>query len=55
MQWAKTKDPKTGKKHYRLANFETEEKVAAAGYHVTHAGHCATCSSLEDLGLYMSG
>lgn len=39
--------------HYRLATFATEEKARAAGWAVTHAGACGTCSTLRDLAVYL--
>ena len=46
--------PSTGKKFYKLANFSTEAEAAEAGWNVTHKGHCGACSSLQDLGVYIS-
>ena len=40
-------------RNYWLANFNSEAAAAEAGYSVTHAGHCGSCSSLQDLGVYL--
>ena len=43
----------TGFKLYTMSNFSTEADCAAAGFTITHQGHCGACSSLQDLGVYM--
>ncbi len=54
MQWSDTVDVATGLLQYRLRNFTSEEEVLENDYVVTHQGHCGACSSLQDLGVYMS-
>ena len=55
MRWHETSvDPSTGLRNYHLANFSSEADVTAAGFNVTHKGHCGACSSLQDLGVYLS-
>lgn len=54
MQWQDTVDPESGKKQYTLANFSTEAEAIEAGWNITHKGHCGSCSSLQDLGVYIS-
>jgi hypothetical protein len=39
--------------HYRLATLPTEEKARGSGWAVTHAGACGTCSTLQDLAVYL--
>jgi hypothetical protein len=39
--------------HYRLATFEGEAGARAAGYRLTHHGACGTCSTLQDLAVYL--
>jgi hypothetical protein len=41
MQWLNDTDPDSGLRKYRLADFATEDDVQAAGFHITHQGHCA--------------
>jgi len=53
MQWSDEVDPSTGLKRYRLANFGSEQEVLDAGFVITHQGQCASCSSLQDLGVYV--
>ena len=53
MQWSNDTDPNSGKLKYRLQNFETEVKAVMANFTVTHKGHCASCSSIQDLGVYI--
>ena len=38
---------------YRLATFPAEAAARAAGYAVTHLGACGTCSTLQDLAVYL--
>ena len=38
---------------YRLEPFGSAEAARAAGFAVTHAGACGTCSTLQDLALYL--
>ena len=42
-----------GNKKYTLKDFATEEEAVSSGYFVTHKGQCGSCSSLQDLGVYM--
>jgi hypothetical protein len=39
--------------HYRLATFATTTTARAAGFAVTHFGACGTCSTLQDLAVYL--
>jgi hypothetical protein len=39
--------------HYRLARFDDTAAARTAGYAVTHFGACGTCSSLQDLAVYL--
>lgn len=39
--------------HYRLATFASAAEAGAAGFAVTHAGGCGTCSTLHDLAVYL--
>jgi len=54
MQWADSTDAVTGLKQYRLKDFDSQEEALEANYEVTHLGHCGSCSSLQDLGVYLS-
>ncbi len=38
---------------YRLATFAGGAEARAAGFSVTHLGACGTCSSLQDLAVYL--
>ena len=38
---------------YRLATFGTADDARAAGFAVTHTGACGTCSTLQDLAVYL--
>ncbi len=38
---------------YRLATFPGEAEARAAGFSVTHLGACGTCSTLQDLAVYL--
>jgi hypothetical protein len=38
---------------YRLEPFGSAEAARAAGFAVTHAGTCGTCSTLQDLAVYL--
>ncbi|HET8732828.1 MAG TPA: hypothetical protein VFM45_03540 [Anaeromyxobacteraceae bacterium] len=38
---------------YRLVTYASEAAALAAGAKVTHFGHCAVCSTLEDLAVYV--
>jgi len=39
--------------HYRLSTFATSVAARAAGFAVTHFGACGTCSTLQDLAVYL--
>jgi len=39
--------------HYRLATFPTESEARTSGWAVTHPGACGTCSTLQDLAVYL--
>ena len=39
--------------HYRLVTFTTTTATRAAGFAVTHFGACGTCSTLQDLAVYL--
>jgi hypothetical protein len=39
--------------HYRLATFPGEGAARAAGFAVTHLGACGTCSTMQDLAVYL--
>ncbi|MBV8404255.1 MAG: hypothetical protein JO203_08675 [Gammaproteobacteria bacterium] len=39
--------------HYRLATFANQEAARTAGFAVTHFGVCGTCSTLQDLSVYI--
>ena len=52
MQWQPRQD-ESGNYTYKLADFDTEEDALAANYSITHRGICGSCSSLQDLGVYM--
>jgi hypothetical protein len=39
--------------HYRLATFDAPETARSAGFAVTHFGACGTCSTLQDLAVYL--
>ncbi len=39
--------------HYRLATFASKVAAGTAGYAVTHYGACGTCSTLQDLAVYL--
>jgi hypothetical protein len=39
--------------HYRLATFPGEGEARSAGFAVTHVGACGTCSTLQDLAVYL--
>jgi len=43
----------TDGKHYRLATFPAESQARSDGYRVTHTGACGTCSTLQDLAVYL--
>jgi len=53
MKWSDNIDPSSGNKKYWLKNFESETECDDAGFKVTHAGHCGSCSGLQDLGVYL--
>ena len=42
-----------GRTRYRLQDFESAQASADAGFIVTHAGSCGSCSTLVDLALYI--
>ncbi|TRY73604.1 hypothetical protein TCAL_08181 [Tigriopus californicus] len=54
MQWSNETDPESGNRLYTLQNFDTVVEAQSAGFIITHEGQCAACSSLQDLGVYMS-
>ena len=54
MQWQDEVQNATGKRMYKLANFESEAEAVEAGWNVTHRGQCGACSILQDLGVYVS-
>lgn len=39
--------------HYRLATFASTQVAGSAGFAVTHVGACGTCSTLQDLAVYL--
>ena len=39
--------------HYRLATFASPAVARTAGYAITHFGSCGTCSTLQDLAVYL--
>jgi hypothetical protein len=39
--------------HYRLSTFATAGAARTAGFAVTHLGVCGTCSTLQDLAVYL--
>jgi len=39
--------------HYRLGTFASKNAAGIAGYAVTHYSACGTCSTLQDLAVYM--
>jgi hypothetical protein len=39
--------------HYRLSTFASPEAARAAGFAATHVGACGTCSTLQDLAVYL--
>ena len=39
--------------HYRLSTFATIVAARTAGFAVTHVGACGTCSTLQDLAVYL--
>ena len=39
--------------HYRLRTFASPEAARLAGHAVTHLGACGTCSTLQDLAVYL--
>lgn len=39
--------------HYRLSTFASTEMARTAGFAVTHVGACGTCSTLQDLAVYL--
>jgi len=39
--------------HYRLAIHPSDAEARAAGFAVTHVGACGTCSTLQDLAVYL--
>ena len=48
VRWSDTEtELETGYKRYQLANFTGEAECGAAGFNVTHAGHCGACSTLQ--------
>ena len=69
IKWSDEIDASSGHKRYWLKyatklrennsiiavcrNFVSESECGMSGYNVTHAGHCGSCSTLQDLGVYM--
>ena len=39
--------------HYRLETFGSPAEAQRSGFHVTHAGGCGACSTLQDLAVYL--
>jgi len=39
--------------NYTLATFPTSAEAEKAGYVITHQGHCASCSTTQDLAVYL--
>jgi len=39
--------------HYRIETFSSEASARDAGFSVTHTGACGTCSTLQDLAVYL--
>jgi len=39
--------------HYRLETFGSSAEADRAGFRVTHTGGCGTCSTLQDLAVYL--
>jgi hypothetical protein len=39
--------------HYRLSRFDSTAAAQASGFAVTHFGACGTCSTLQDLAVYL--
>ena len=39
--------------HYRLSTFANSDAARSAGFAVTHFGACGTCSTLQDLAVYL--
>jgi hypothetical protein len=39
--------------HYRLETFGSSAEAQRSGFHVTHAGGCGACSTLQDLAVYL--
>ena len=39
--------------HYRLVTFADTTAARAAGFAITHVGACGTCSTLQDLAVYL--
>ncbi len=44
----------TARVDYRLRTFPDSESAVAEGHVVTHRRHCGTCSSLQDLAVYLA-
>lgn len=42
-----------GKKQYVIRTLRDETEAVRSGYAVTHRGYCGTCSSLQDLAVYL--
>ena len=53
LQWSPTEVTPEGLKKYTLKDFPSEEAVAEAGFIITHKGQCGSCSTLQDLGVYI--
>ena len=54
IQWQAEMDESSGKRKYKLADFQSEASALAAGWNITHRGQCGACSILQDLGVYIS-
>lgn len=52
MKWSDNIDS-FGHNKYWLRNFANETECEEEGFVVTHSGHCGSCSSLQDLGVYL--
>ena len=44
--------PESGE--YQLKTFTTTEELDEKGFHITHKGSCGTCSSMQDLKVYIT-
>jgi len=53
MRWSDETQVTSGARKYWLRNFDNKALCEEEGFTVTHAGHCGSCSNLQDLGVYM--